>query len=97
MKCQDLFSEVNKKNEPKQTYNKTRAAREDSDQPVHPHSLIRVFTDHMCLVQSPGYLKRDRQEPLPYCVNLQTDLSICWSHRSYSFIVCLLKYLRFKK
>ena len=27
--------------------------------------------------------KRDKQEPLPHCVDIQTDLSLCWSHRSY--------------
>ena len=50
------------------TYNKTCATREDSDQPAHPHSLIRVFTDHICLLQLPGYPKRDKQEPLQFWV-----------------------------
>ena len=31
------------------TNNKTCVTSEDSDQPVHPRSLIRVFTDRMCL------------------------------------------------
>ena len=44
------------------TYNKTCATSEDSDQPVHPHSLIRIFVDRMCLLQP----KRDEREPLPY-------------------------------
>ena len=25
----------------------------------------------------------DKQEPLPYWVDVQVDLSLCWSHRSY--------------
>ena len=33
------------------TYNKTCAISEDSDQPAHPRSLIRVFADRMCLLQ----------------------------------------------
>ena len=56
-----------------------RATNEDSDQPVNLHSLIRVFAESMCLLQLPGYPKRDEREPLPYWVNVQADLSICWS------------------
>ena len=37
----------------------------------------------MCLLQTPGYPKRGKREPLPYWVDVQTDLSLCWSHRSY--------------
>ena len=65
------------------TYNKTCATSEDSDQPARPRSLIRVFADRMCLLQPPGYPKRDKQEPLPYWVDVQVDLSLCWSHTSY--------------
>ena len=46
------------------TYDKTCATREDSNQPAHLCSLIRVFTDCMCLLQTPAYPKRDDQEPL---------------------------------
>ena len=56
---------------------------EDSDQPAHPRSLIRVFADRMCLLKPPIYPKRDKREPLPYWVDVQADLSLCWSHRSY--------------
>ena len=42
------------------TYNKTCATSEDSDQPAHPRSLIRVFADRMSLLQPPGYSKRDK-------------------------------------
>ena len=64
-------------------YNKTCATSEDSDQPAHPRSLIRVFADCICLLQPPGYPKRDKREPLPYWVDVQADLSLCWSHMSY--------------
>ena len=53
-----------------------------SDQSVHPCSLIRVFADSMCLLQPPGYPKREWQEPVPYWVDVQADLSLCWLHRS---------------
>ena len=36
-----------------------------------------------CLLQSPGYPKRDKPEPLPYWIDLQVDLSLCSSHRFY--------------
>ena len=43
-----------------------RATSEDSDQPAHPRSLIRVFADRMCPLKPPGYRKKDDQEPLPH-------------------------------
>ena len=59
------------------------ATSEDSDQPAHPHSLIRVFADRMCHLQPPGYPKKDNGESLTYWVYVQPDLSLCWLHRSY--------------
>ena len=47
-----------------------------TDQPAHPRSLIRVFADRLCLLQPPGYQKRDEQEPLPYRVHLQADVFV---------------------
>ena len=72
---------------PNKTYNKTCATSKDSDQPVHPCSLIRVFTDCMCLLQPPGYQRGINESP--YHVDVQADLSLCWSHRSYC-VVCRL-------
>ena len=37
----------------------------------------------MCLLQPSGYPKRNNLEPLPYRLNAQADLCLCWSHRSY--------------
>ena len=54
-----------------------------TDQSAHPRSLMGVFADRMCLLQPPGYSKRNKREVLPYWVNLQADLSLCWSHWSY--------------
>ena len=60
-----------------------RATSEVSDQPMHLCSLIRVFTDHMFLLQPPGYPERDKRELLLYWVDVQVDLCLSWSHRSY--------------
>ena len=65
------------------TYNKTCATSEDSDQPAHPHSLIRVFAERMCLLQLRIYSKRNKRESFPFWVDAQADLSLCWSLRSY--------------
>ena len=65
------------------TYNKTCTTSEDSEQPAYPRSLIRIFADRMCFLQLPGYPKRDEQNLLPYWVDVQADLSLSWSHRSY--------------
>ena len=43
--------------------NKTCATSEDSDQPAHPRSLIRVFADRMYLLQHPSHPKRDERNP----------------------------------
>ena len=53
------------------------------DMPAHPRSLLRVVADRMCFLQSPGYPKRDEQEPLPCWMDVQAFMSLCWSHRSY--------------
>ena len=79
MKCQAILSgKINiYESAHNKTYNKTCATSKDSDQTAHPRSLIRVFADHMCLLQPPGYPKRDEKEPLPYWVHVQADLSLC--------------------
>ena len=53
------------------------------DQPAQPRNLIRVFADRVCLLEPPGYPKTDKQDLLAYQTDVQADLSICWSHRSY--------------
>ena len=63
-------------------YNMTCATSEDSDQPAHSRSLIRVFADRMCHLQPPVYPKTDKREPLSCWVNVQADPNFCWSHRS---------------
>ena len=41
---------------------------EDTDQPAHSHSLLRVFADRKCLLQSPCNSRK--REPLPYWVDV---------------------------
>ena len=65
------------------TYNNACATSEDSDQPAHPRSLIRVFADRMCLLKPPGYQQTDKRGSLPYWVDVQAGLRLCCSHRSY--------------
>ena len=58
-----LFKPVQEK-----TYNKTCATSEDSDQPAYLHSLIRVFTDDMCLLHLRAKRKRRTLAILDGCV-----------------------------
>ena len=44
---------------------KTCAIIENSGQPAHSRSLIRVFADRVCVLQPPSYPQRDKREPLP--------------------------------
>ena len=70
-----------------------RATSEDSDQPANLFSLIRVFPDHICLLQAPGYPKREKREPLPYGVDIQADLSLCWLQMSSCRFCCALAHM----
>ena len=54
-----------------ETYNKTCASSEDSDQPAHSRSLISLRR-----LQPPDSLKVDKREPLSYWVEIQADLSL---------------------
>ena len=63
--------------------------------------LIRVRicllqpTDRICLLQPLWYPKRDEREPLQYWIDVQTDLNLCWSQRSYCRICRALAHLCF--
>ena len=58
------------------TYNKVSSTSEDSDQPAHPHRLVRVFADRMCLLEPPGYPKRNKRKSLSYWVDVQAIPSL---------------------
>ena len=45
------------------TYNKTCTTSKNSDQPVQPRSLSRVFADRMCLQQLSGFPKEMNENP----------------------------------
>ena len=74
-------------------YNKTCVTSKDSDQPAYLCSLIKVSADHMCLSQTLGYRKRDKQKALLYWEDVHADLSLCWSHRSYCRFCGSLAYM----
>ena len=76
------------------TCNKTCAISEDTNQTAHSRSLIRVFADRMCLQQAPGYPKRNEREPLSYWIDVQADLNLCWSHRSYGTFCRALAHIK---
>ena len=75
---------------------KTSATSEDSDQPEHPRSLIRVFTDCMCLLQPTGYPKSDTREPLPYWMDVKANISLCWLQRYFCRFCRALGYFYFE-
>ena len=51
--------------------------------PDKAYNKVVRSADLMCLLQPPGYLKSDTEEPLPYWMDVQAYLSLCWSHVSY--------------
>ena len=70
------------------TYNKTCATSEDSDQPAHPRSLIRVFAERMCLLQPLDYKIEINENPCHIgWMYVQVYLSLCWSYRFYCMFV----------
>ena len=75
------------------TYIKTCATREDSDQSTHQCSLIRVFAGRMCLLQPPGYPKRDKTGTLAILGDSQADLSSLVSCLIVDFVVHWLIYI----
>ena len=56
-------------------------------------NLQDLCDHHMCLLQPPGYPKSDKGEFLPYWVDVQADLSLCWSHRSYCMFFRALSWI----
>ena len=63
-------------------YNNTYATSEDSDQPVHPRSLISLHRSHVPHTAS-GLSKEGLTRTMPKWVDVEADLSLCWLHRSY--------------
>ena len=59
------------------------APSEDSDQPGHPSSVIRVFA--VCFMGSLGHNASScgQRRLLSDWANAQADLSLCWAHGPY--------------
>ena len=65
------------------TYNKTCISSKDSDQPVHSPSMARVLIypslGSPMAIEGTCNQRRLRSD----CANVQVDLSLHWSHKSY--------------
>ena len=78
------------------TYNKTCVTSKDSDQPVHPPSMAKIFVypslDRLEAVEGTC----NQQRLWSNYVDAQADMNLHWSHKSYcrfchvlaQFIVC---------
>ena len=77
------------------TYNKTCVTSKDSDRPAHPFSMARVLVypslDSLEAVKGTCDQRRLRSD----CANAQSDLSLRWSHKSYTRICRALAQIRF--
>ena len=61
----------------------TCASSEDSDQPGHPPSLIRVFPVHMKIIWVLSYPLSAQRSLWSDCAGVQADLSLRWVYRSF--------------
>ena len=59
------------------------APSKDSDQPVHPPSLIRVFAVRMNKTWMLSYLLSAQRRLWSGWAHAQVDLSRCWAHMSF--------------
>ena len=76
------------------TYKKTCGISKVSDQSAYLGSLIRIFHVPVGFLQPPDYPKRDKGELA--MVDIQADLSLCWSHRSYCRFCRVLAHIYLK-
>ena len=68
-----------------------------TDQPAHLCSLIIFLADRKCLLQPSDYSERNKQELLPYWVDVQADQHLSMSNRSYCrCCYCWLIYFQIK-
>ena len=69
------------------------APSEDSDQPGHPPSLIRVFAVRMKKTWVLSYTMSAQQSLWSDWANAQADLSLCWAHTHFvGFVMSWLNY-----
>ena len=64
----------------KKKYRHTCAPSEDSDQPVHYRSLIRIFTVRAFDSQKCKVSSREQRRLWSDCAHAQADLSLRWAH-----------------
>ena len=58
------------------------APSEDSDQPAHSRSLIRIFTGRVLASQGVKGSSCGQRRPWSVCADAQADLSLRWAHMS---------------
>ena len=63
--------------------NKMTAPSEDSDQPWHPHSLIRVFAVRSMDSEGPKLSSSGQRRFLSDWADAQADLSLRWAHMPF--------------
>ena len=63
-------------------YLRTCAPSEDSDQPAHPRSLIRIFTGRILERQGYNVCSCEQRRLRSDCADAQADLSLRWLHVS---------------
>ena len=90
MKCQVLFSLKNNNNN-----NDNRMSQHTTKPTIR---LVQpAQSDQSFLIAYVFYrlwaIQRDKQESLPYWVDVQADLSLYWSHRSYCRLCCVLAWM----
>ena len=74
----------------------TCSPSEDSNQPGHPPSLIRVFSVRMKKHWSLCYLLSIQQKPWSDCADAQTNLSLRWAHKSFRWFYRAAAHLHFQ-
>ena len=62
-----------------ETYLRTCTHREDSDQPAHSHSLIRIFNGRILMAKDAGLLHANNTNSDQ---NAQANLIFRWAHMS---------------
>ena len=68
-----------------------RAPSEDSDQPTHSRSLIRIFTGH--ILHSQKFVVFCHQRIWSDCAVAQADLSLRWAHISEGILFHVAAYI----
>ena len=75
-----------------QTHKMTFVPSEDSDQPGHPPSLIRVFTVRSMGSLGPNFASGGQSWLWSDWADAQADLSLRWAHKSANNVLCLLTF-----